>query len=163
MTGLAAGGVLSRGSVDLSDQTVTARSPYLYSMVSARTRQNVFSLPLCLFVKAKVENIATPKKGIFQELLLLFSCGAVMTARLTRSLEEDRLRDSIDCIVDYNMCAVAFDFFGFSFTFIVVYFERIIVMLFNYYVCSVFLIIPKMGCVRESSKKRSPEKYSNLS
>lgn len=49
-------------------------------------------------------------------VVLLWCC---YDSQTDTRLAEDRLTDSIDCIVDYNMCAVAFDF---DFTFIVIYF-----------------------------------------
>lgn len=62
-----------------------------------------------------------PKKAYFRKrnflaVVLLWCC---YDSQTDTRLAEDRLRDSIDCIVDYNMCAVAFDF---DFTFIVIYF-----------------------------------------
>lgn len=80
-------------------------------MVSTRICQNVL-FPPSLFVRLNIENVATPKKGIFQEkelfsVVLLWCC---YDSQTDMRLVEDRLRDFIDCIVDYNMCAVAFDF-----------------------------------------------------
>jgi len=64
-----------------------------------------------------------PKKAYFRKrnffsVVLLWCC---YDSQTDMRLVEDRLRDFIDCIVDYNMCAVAFDF---RFAFIVIYFFK---------------------------------------
>ncbi len=74
MTGLEKRGrVLSRGCVSLRSDGGCLRCPYLYLMVSA---QMCFSPSL--FVRLNVENVATPKKGIFQEKELFRCCSPVV-------------------------------------------------------------------------------------
>lgn len=90
-------------------------------MESAKT-----GLSLSLFVRLDIENVATPpKKAYFRKrnfflllfflffsffffaVVLLWCC---YDSQTDTRLVEDQPRDFINCIVDYNMCAVAFNF-----------------------------------------------------